>query len=64
MAILPQHCVRLEDDLWERLGAACKATSPELTRSMVLRELARWWIDPTVVKLRIGYPPAREREAA
>jgi hypothetical protein len=63
MAMLSQHCIRMEDDLWEKLGNAAKATSPELTRSMALRELVRWWIDPTDANLRIGYPPAQEKDS-
>lgn len=60
---LPRHSFSMGADEWERFATAVRATSPELTRSMALRELVRWWMDPTDAKLRIGYP-AWETEKA
>jgi hypothetical protein len=48
---LPRRSLCIEAELWERFGNAVEATSPELTRSMALRELVRWWIDPDVTGL-------------
>jgi hypothetical protein len=61
---LARHSFSMETDEWERFATAVKATSPELTRSMAMRELIRWWMDPTEVRLRIGYPPIWEKEQA
>jgi len=43
MARNPGHTIRIDDELWDRFGRAVKATSPELTCSMVIRELMRYW---------------------
>jgi hypothetical protein len=59
---LARHCFSMEAEEWERFGAAVKATSPELTCSMVLRELVRYWTDLDDVQLRIG--PLSEKETA
>ena len=61
MAHLPRRSLCIEAELWDAFGNAVKATSPELTRSMALRELIRWWCDPSDASLRIGYPPVQEK---
>lgn len=39
--------IRLNDDLWERLGEAAKRADPELDRSKLLRKFTRWYIGDT-----------------
>lgn len=36
--------VRIEDDLWERFGAAVKRADPDANRAAVLRRMARWFV--------------------
>jgi hypothetical protein len=55
---LQRHSFTMDASEWTRFATAVKATSPELTQSSALRELVRWWMDPTDSNLRIGYPPA------
>jgi hypothetical protein len=53
---LQRRSFTMDSSEWARFATAVKATSPELTQSSALRELVRWWMDPTDSKLRIGYP--------
>ena len=41
---LARHSFSMETAEWGQFATAVKATSPELTRSMALRELIRWWM--------------------
>lgn len=40
----PFRRIRMDDDLWERLEKAAKATDPDSNRSAILRRFARWYV--------------------
>lgn len=40
----PFRRIRLDDDLWERLGEAAKRADPDLNRSALIRRFARWYV--------------------
>lgn len=40
----PFRRIRIDDDLWERLGEAAKRADPDSNRSVILRRLARWYV--------------------
>ena len=40
----PFRRIRMDDDLWERLGEAVKRMDPDDNRSAVLRRFARWYV--------------------
>lgn len=49
----PFRRIRMDDDLWERLGAAVKLADPDSNRSALLRRFARWYVGD------IEEPPVR-----
>ena len=40
----PFRRIRMDDDLWERLGEAVRRADPDDNRSALLRRLARWYV--------------------
>lgn len=40
----PFRRIRMDDDLWERLEKAAKASDPDSNRSALLRKFARWYV--------------------
>jgi hypothetical protein len=57
----PFRRIRMDDDLWERLGEAVKRMDPDDNRSAYLRRFARWAVGDIDEMPKRPEPPRPEK---